>query len=128
MLQTTSDNDLGGQASRNNENQDVTAGAGGAISDGGVDRSIKNLSTAIISAKSKNPKLTKPKKSDLVKTQNFAKTNFFGMDFLTPGVKKAFIHLRKAFIKTPILRYFNLECHIRIEIDIVGYAIGEVLS
>ena len=32
--------------------------------------------------------------------------------FLTPDAKKAFNHLRLAFIKAPILRHFDLESHI----------------
>ena len=49
-------------------------------------------------------------------------------NFLTPDAKKAFNHLRLAFIKAPILRHFDLESHIRIETDASGYAIGGVLS
>ena len=49
-------------------------------------------------------------------------------NFLTPNAKKAFNHLRLAFIKTPILQHFDLESHIQIEIDASGYAIGGVLS
>ena len=33
-------------------------------------------------------------------------------NFLTPNAKKAFNHLRLAFIKAPILRHFDLESHI----------------
>ena len=36
--------------------------------------------------------------------------------------------MRQAFIKAPILRHFDPECHIRIETDASGYAIGGVLS
>ena len=49
-------------------------------------------------------------------------------NFLTPDAKKAFNHLRLAFIKAPILRHFDLESHIRIETNTSGYAIGGVLS
>ena len=49
-------------------------------------------------------------------------------NFLTPDAKKAFNHLRLAFIKAPILRHFDPKSHIRIEIDASGYAIGGVLS
>ena len=49
-------------------------------------------------------------------------------NFLTPDVKKAFNHLRLAFIKAPILQHFDPESHIRIETDVSGYAIGGVLS
>ena len=49
-------------------------------------------------------------------------------NFLTTNAKKAFNHLRLGFIKAPILRYFDSESHIWIEIDASGYAIGGVLS
>ena len=48
--------------------------------------------------------------------------------FLTPDAKKAFNQLRQAFTKVPILWHFDLECHIWIETDASGYAIGRVLS
>ena len=48
--------------------------------------------------------------------------------FLTLNAKKAFNHLRQAFIKAPILRHFDLECHIWIKTDVSGYAIGKMLS
>ena len=50
------------------------------------------------------------------------------LDFLTPGAKLAFTKLRQAFLKAPILHHFDPECHIRIELDVSGYAIGEVFS
>ena len=49
-------------------------------------------------------------------------------NFLTLDAKKAFDYLRLAFIEAPILRHFDLESHIQIEINASGYAIGEVLS
>ena len=48
--------------------------------------------------------------------------------YLTPKARLAFTQLRKAFTKAPILQYFDLECHIRIEIDASGYAIDSLLS
>ena len=48
--------------------------------------------------------------------------------FLTPDARRAFTQLRQAFTEAPILQHFNLECHIRIETDASGYAIGGVLS
>ncbi len=83
-----------------------------------VDKSIKNLS---IVAKS-----TKSKKLDLPKA-NFVKVNS-RTDFLTHEAKKIFIHLQKVFTETPILRHFDPECHIQIETNTLGYAIGGVLS
>ena len=58
-----------------------------------VDGNIKNLSTVAKLAKFKKPKFIKSKKSDLVKAQNFAKTNFFEIDFLILEAKKTFIYL-----------------------------------
>ena len=48
--------------------------------------------------------------------------------FLTPNARQAFTQLRQAFTKAPILRHFDPECHICIETDASGYAIGGVLS
>ena len=50
------------------------------------------------------------------------------LDFLTPGAKLAFTKLRQAFIKAPILHYFDPEHHIQVETDVSGYTIGGVLS
>ena len=49
-------------------------------------------------------------------------------NFLTSNAKKAFNHLWLAFIKAPILQYFDLESHIRIETDALSYAIDRILS
>ncbi len=105
------------------ENQDAPSAAGG-VGGGRVGGSFENLSTATKLAKSK--KLTKSKRSDLPKA-NFTKVNF-GTDFLTIEAKKAFIHLKKAFIESLILRHIDPECYIWIETDFSGYAIGGVLS
>ena len=51
-----------------------------------------------------------------------------GPNFLTPEAKAAFNRLWLAFTETPILQHFDPECHIRIETDALGYAIGGVLS
>ena len=40
--------------------------------------------------------------------------------YLIPGAKRAFTQLRQAFTKVPILRDFDLECHIRIKTDAWG--------
>ena len=65
-------------------------------------------------SKSKNP--SKSKKT--IKSSNF---------FIS-GAKLAFTELRQAFFKAPILYYFDLKHHIRIEIDVSGYAIDELFS
>ena len=58
---------------------------------------------------------------------NFGATET-GPSFLTPEARSAFNRLRLAFTKAPILQHFDPECHIRIETDASGYAIGGVLS
>ena len=42
--------------------------------------------------------------------------------FLTPNAREVFNQLRQAFTKAPILRHFDLECHIWIKINASGYA------
>ena len=87
-----------------------------------VDENIKYLSTTAKSAKSKKPKLIKPKKL------HSAKVNFSGTEFLTPGAKKAFIHSCKIFTKAPILSYFDLKRYIQIKTNVLVYAIDKVLN
>lgn len=72
--------------------------------------------------------MTKLKKSDLVKAQKSAKRNSSETDFLIFKTKKAFIYLKKAFIKVLIIYHFDPERHIRIEIDLSGYTIYVVLN
>ena len=48
--------------------------------------------------------------------------------FQTPDVRETFNQLRQAFSEARILRYFDLECHIQIEIEASGYVIEGVLS
>ena len=57
-----------------------------------------------------------------------SKNSIAATGYLTLGAKQAFTQLRKAFTKAPILRHFDLECHIRIETDASGYAIDRVQS
>ena len=84
---------------------------------------------------SKTEKLFKSQKSaklgkKLSKSRNLpyfnAKKN--GPSFLIPNAKTVFNHLRLALTKAPILYYFDLKCHIWIEIDILGAIIGCMLS
>ena len=62
------------------------------------------------------------------KDRNSSKFKKTESSFLTSGAKKAFTELRQAFIKALILHHFDPECHIRVETDVSGYAIGRVLS
>ena len=48
--------------------------------------------------------------------------------YLTPNARQVFTQLKQAFIKALILQHFDLECHIRIEIDASGYVISVVVS
>ena len=48
--------------------------------------------------------------------------------FLSSDAREAFNQLRQAFTKALILRHYDPECHIRIETNASGYAIGGVLS
>ena len=63
------------------------------------------------------------KVQNLFKSKNSSKSDFF-----TLGAKLAFTKLRQTFVKAQILYPFNLERHIRIEMDASGYAIDRVLS
>ena len=70
----------------------------------------------------------KKKVQKISKSKNLSKSKKIirFSDFLTFGAKLAFIKLRQAFFRTPILYHFNLECHIRIEIDVSEYAMNGV--
>ena len=46
--------------------------------------------------------------------------------FLTLDAKQAFTQLRQVFTKAPILRYFDSEHYIRIETNVLSYAIGGI--
>ena len=113
----------------------------------GGDKSIKKCGKLSkigkLSKSQKSSKSGKSKGEKTSKSQNLAKLrkkssksgnsiNFNvtedGPKFLTPDARTAFNRLRLAFTEAPIFRHFNLECHIWIEIDVLGYAIGSVLS
>ena len=70
----------------------------------------------------------KARKTSKSKNSSKSKKAVGPSDFLTPGAKLAFTELRQAFLKALILHHFDPECHIRIETDASGYAIGGVLS
>ena len=101
---------LSGSASSVLEAEDEVVGGGG----GRADETAKNLS------KSKNNKSENPTCTNIGVTRE--------PTFLNPGARKAFNQLKQAFTKALILEHFDWECHIRIETDASGYAIGGVLS
>ena len=108
LLKTTrSFNELALKAFRADDNEVV--GGGGSKADETVMNSFKNK---------------KSRKSTRV--PNIGATE--KPNFLTPDAKKVFNHLRLAFIKAPILQYFDPKSHIRIKTDALGYALGGVLS
>ena len=69
-------------------------------------------------------------KSKKLKNAKFGIQTRFGAmkehKFLTPDVREAFNQLRQAFTKGLILRDFDPECHIWIETNASGYAIGKI--
>ena len=73
----------------------------------------------------KSAKSKKPSKSGNSPNFNAKKA---GPGFLTPEARSAFNRLWLAFTEAPILQHFDPECHIWIETDASGYAIGGVLS
>ena len=50
------------------------------------------------------------------------------LEFFTLTARLAFTKLKQAFVKILIFHHFDLKYHIWIKINILGYAIGEVLS
>ena len=91
-------------------NDEVVRSGGGRIDE-----------TVVDSSKSKNKK---SKKLTCISNIGAIKKS----NFLTLDAKKAFNHLRLAFIKALILQHFDLESYIQIETDVSSYAIGRVLS
>ena len=70
----------------------------------------------------------KVQKTSKSKNSSKSKKAVRSSGFLTPGAKLAFTELSQAFFKALILHHFDLECHIRIETDASGYAIGGIFS
>lgn len=60
--------------------------------------------------------------------ENLSKLNPPGARFLTPKPSIVFICLRKAFTKTPILYYFDSECHIQIKTNASDFGIGRIFT
>ena len=124
-----------GSTSASNKNDDSRLASGRNDGNGEVDGFDGSVEHAKKSRKSKSQKTSKSRKSAKSgknssksgNLPNFGATKF-GSSFLTPKARSAFNHLQLAFTKAPILRHFDLECHIGIKIDTLGYVIGGVLS
>ena len=108
LLKTTGSLESAPKVFRADDNKVVDGGGGGR-----ANRTVVNLS--------KNEKSRKS-----TRVPNIEATG--EPNFLTPNAKKTFNNLRLAFIEAPIFRHFDLESHIQIETDALGYAIGRVLS
>ena len=65
------------------------------------------------------------KKTEASKVKNLSIKS--GLFFIS-GVKKAFIKLKQVFVEALLLNYFDPEHYIQIKIDVLGYAIGGILS
>ena len=102
--------------------EEVGDGKGGDDVDGG------SMEIAKKSGKSKDQKSAKSKKPSKSRNSPNFDAKEAGPSFLTPGTRETFNRLRLAFTEAPILQHFDPECHIRIETDALGYAIGGVLS
>ena len=110
MLKTTTLANLAPRALGIDDNEAVKVG-------GRADKTVRNLS------KSKRLKNTKSKIPTHINIGAMGESTF-----LTPSAKKGFNCLKQMFIKALILRYFDLENYIWIQIDVLSYAIGRVLS
>ena len=121
--------------SASSRNDDSRPTSGKNESDGEVDGFGSGVEHAKKSGKSKGQKMSKSQKSAKSgknssksgNSPNFGATES-GPSFLTSEARSAFNRLWLAFTKAPILRHFDPECHIWIETDALGYAIGGVLS
>ena len=100
-----------------NKLDDGTAGGGADVDGFGSGSNEK-------SSKSRNEKSAKSRKSTILGNSKAMEEP----KFLTSKTREAFNLLRQAFTKAPILQHFDPECHIRIETNASGYAIGGVFS
>ncbi len=73
----------------------------------------------------KSKKWIRAKKSEASRAKNLSSQSG---SFLISEARKAFTKLRQAFVEAPILNHFDLEHHIRIKMDVSGYAISGILS
>ena len=87
-------------------------------------RSIVGSGADIDNFGKSNEKLFKSRKSTISGNSGATEES----NFLISSIKKAFNLWRQASTKAPILRHFDLECHIWIETNTLGYTIGDVLS
>ena len=100
---------------------------GSEIDESEIDSNEVNGSKVDYKIRKKNQKTSKFKY--LFKSKkSFKSKKTFGLDFFISRARLAFIKLRQIFIKTLILYHFDPERYIRVQTDVLGYAIIEVLS
>ena len=73
-------------------------------------------------------KISKSKNLFKSKKSSKSKDTVRSLDFFTPRAKLAFTELKQAFLKAFIFYHRKPKCHIRIETDVLDYAISRVLS
>ena len=127
-----------GSRSASSRNDDSRPASGRNDGDGEVDGfgvGGNGVEHAKKSGKSKSEKTSKSQNSaksgkKLSKSGNSTNSDATedGPKFLTLDARTAFNCLRLTFTEAPILWHFDPECHIQIETDALGYAIGGVLS
>ncbi len=74
--------------------------------------------------------MAKPKKWICAKKAKAFRTKNLGQSgtFLSANASRVLTKLKQIFVEASILNHFNLECHIWIETDALGYTIGGILS
>ena len=124
-----------GSRSASSKNDDSRPASGRNDGDSEVNGFCDSVEHTKKSEKSKSQKMSKSRKSaksGKISSKSGNPPNFGATEsepsFLTPKARSAFNRLRLAFTEAPILWHFDPECHIRIETDASGYAIGVVLS
>lgn len=112
------------QSTKNSSQKNVAKDAEGGSNNDREDETIKRLSSK--NSNGADYQAIDAKKGDIgAKKGNGGARNF---RYLISDIKNVFNQLRQAFTKAPIFQHFDLKHHIRIETNISGYAIDEVLS
>ena len=123
MLKTTRSLDVSGPEIGNDDSEVVKFGVGGSEELAKKSRKSKGQ----ILFKSRKSAKSRKNLSKSGNSPNFGTTKT-GPSFLTPDAREAFNRLRLMFTKALIFWYFNPEYHIWIKTDVLGNAIGGVLS
>lgn len=102
-----------------------------------VEPSVKNLvlvgKSIINKVDGSASKISKTKSKNTVILNFLAKSKLLvelssGSGFLIFGARLAFAKSRQVFIEALIFYHFDPKCHIRVETDLLGYAISGVFS